>query len=99
MSTKKDVSSQDKYTMFKNFMHNELGIGKGDIRDWIREAVREEVKILVDSTYENFNLKDIIKSEVISHDLWDGESLKSSIRREIVTELVKHLELKIKEKT
>jgi hypothetical protein len=29
----------DKWIMFKNYMHNEMGITKEDIRQWIEEAV------------------------------------------------------------
>lgn len=28
----------DKWTMFKNYIHNELGITKDDIRAWLKEA-------------------------------------------------------------
>lgn len=31
----------EKYTMFKNFMHNELGITKEDIKEWTQEAVKQ----------------------------------------------------------
>ncbi len=27
----------EKYKMFKQFMHNELGITKEDIREWVKE--------------------------------------------------------------
>ena len=34
----------DKWVMFRNYMHNELGITKEDIRQWITDAVNEQVK-------------------------------------------------------
>ena len=34
--------------MFKNYMHNELGITKEDIREWIDDAVRDESRLLVE---------------------------------------------------
>ena len=46
----------DKYKMFRNFMFNELGITKEDIRDWIQEAVKEEAHRLIMNTYNNFDV-------------------------------------------
>jgi len=36
------MKSDDKWLLFKNYLHNELGITKEDIREWIDEAVRDE---------------------------------------------------------
>ncbi len=38
------ATKDDKWVMFRNYMHNELGITKEDIRMWINEAVKEEAK-------------------------------------------------------
>jgi hypothetical protein len=45
------------YKAMKNFMHNECGVSKENIRDIIREEVREQVKAA--------NPQDIIEREVI----------------------------------
>ena len=50
MSTK-----NDKWVMFRNYMHNELGITKDDIREWIKESIHDEVKPF------NIELKDYNK--------------------------------------
>jgi len=56
----------EKYKMFKQFMHNELGITKEDIREWVKESVREEAAKMIAKTYEDFDVKreirDLIKS-------------------------------------
>ena len=31
----------DKYRMFKNYMYNDLGITKEDIKHWTKEAIKE----------------------------------------------------------
>ena len=49
----------EKYKMFKQFMHNELGITKEDIREWVKESVREEAAKMVAKTYEDENWRDI----------------------------------------
>ena len=48
MSTK-----NDKWVMFRNYMHNELGITKEDIREWIDDAIKEQIKLIVDNSYKN----------------------------------------------
>ena len=40
------ASKNDKWSLFKNYLHNELGITKEDIREWLEEAVQEEAKEL-----------------------------------------------------
>ena len=37
----------DRYTMFRNFMTNELKVTRDDIEVWTKEAVRQEVQKLV----------------------------------------------------
>jgi predicted transcriptional regulator len=51
----------DKWIMFKNYMHNELGITKEDIREWISAAVAEEAKKLVDNAYSKFSPESMIE--------------------------------------
>lgn len=41
------MTANEKYKMFRNFMVNELGIGRDDIEEWTKEAVREQVTKLV----------------------------------------------------
>jgi hypothetical protein len=36
--------SDNKYKIFRNFMVNELGIGREDIKEWTMQAVRETVE-------------------------------------------------------
>lgn len=48
----------DKYKMFRNFMCNELGISKDDIKRWTMDSVAETVRgligqINIDSIVEN----------------------------------------------
>lgn len=54
----------DKWTMFKNYMHNELGVTKDDIRAWIKEAVHEEAITLVNQQVGKFSVQDQINSIV-----------------------------------
>lgn len=41
------ASTTDKYKMFRNFMVNELGIGRDDLKAWTMESVDREVSKLI----------------------------------------------------
>ena len=79
----------EKYKMFKQFMHNELGITKEDIREWVKESVREEAAKMVAKTYEDFDVKREIR-EVFN-------SPYNSIRKDLVNacaaEIIKDFKL------
>ena len=79
----------EKYKMFKQFMHNELGITKEDIREWVKESVREEAAKMIAKTYEDFDVKREIR-EVIN-------SPYNSIRKDLVNacaaEIIKDFKL------
>ena len=79
----------EKYKMFKQFMHNELGITKEDIREWVKEAVREEAAKLIAKTYDDYDVKREIREQL--------RTPYGGIRKEIVnaaaTEICKHVKL------
>lgn len=58
------AGKDDKWVMFKNYMHNELGITKEDIREWIDNSIEEQVRLVLDNTFKNIDLRDIICREV-----------------------------------
>ncbi len=85
----------DKYKMFKNFLHNELEISREDIRDWIKDAVKDEVKRLVDNEYGKFSVRDYIKQTLIEHGLYGKDKLKNDIRYELSNLIVNKLDIKL----
>lgn len=85
----------DKWVMFRNYMHNELGITKEDIREWINDAIREQVRNVVANSYAKCDLEAIIKREVFNSDLW-GKSFKDSIRQEVGKILAERIEVNLK---
>ena len=94
----------DKYKMFKNFLHNELGISKDDIKEWIRESIKEECKNVVEQTYETFNIKTFLKSEIeniLSNSQWyNPKTLKEEVYKEVAKRIIKmhDINLTLKEK-
>ena len=86
--------SNDKYKMFKNFMFNELGITKEDIRTWVIEVVRDEARKVVQHTYDNFDIEKCLRDQITAS--------YSPIRRDIVSSvsqsLLEKFDIKIEER-
>ena len=91
--------SADKWKMFKNFMHNELGIGKEEIRGWIREAAHEEAKKLVGQAFASFSINQIIDRYVIDKQFFGNDRIKDEIQKRVATELSKQIILNVKPPT
>lgn len=55
------TTRNDRWSMFKNYMHNELQISKDDIKEWLKEAVKEEAREILKQgkTFDNI-VKDIL---------------------------------------
>jgi hypothetical protein len=77
----------DKWIMFKNYMHNELGITKEDIRQWIEDAVQKQAETLVNNEFKNFDVNKVVE-RVISDDKYFGSK---NLKRDIVQELSKQI--------
>ena len=83
----------DKYRMFKNFMYNELGISKDDIKQWTDEAVKEIALKFVTNKMSNYDtddlnlyLKNLIRQEI-------RPLLKELIKEEVVNVINKKLKI------
>ena len=81
--------STEKYRMFKQFMHNELGITKEDIREWVKESVREEAQRLVAKTYENYDVRREIRDMLRT----PYDSIRKDITSAAASEICKHVKL------
>ena len=84
----------DKWLMFKNYMHNELGITKEDIHEWIRDAVKEEAKNLVKQEYGRFSVKDAISKEIYETNWW-GKNLKDTVKQEVAKVLSERITITV----
>jgi hypothetical protein len=89
--------SDEKWIMFKNYMHNELGITQQDIRQWIKESVDEVAKRMVNNEFDKFNVKQIVSQHITEDDGFYGRKLKERIIREVSKQLTKKFELKLKD--
>ena len=78
----------DKYKMFKNFMHNELGISKEDIREWVRESIKEEVKNVVEQAHGKCNIEGEIRKAIKDNDFWSSDGrLKPEVYKSVCAEV------------
>lgn len=66
----------NKYTIFKNYMHNELGITKEDIREWVEVSVKA---VAEDHVKHHMNT-DSIKTSVIKSTLRESSFMPAVIR-------------------
>lgn len=89
------AGKNDKWVLFKNYMHNELGITKEDIREWINDAIREEVKNVVDNAYGKRSIEDMIRREIKDSSLWSNSTFSKEVIAECAKQLSQKIDLKI----
>lgn len=91
------MSDNDKWAMFKNYMHNELGITKEDIRTWITDAVKEEARRLVDQEKVAFNVDNIIRKIMQEDGYFSTSHLRQEVLIKTAEQLSRRLSLTLKE--
>lgn len=82
----------DKWVMFRNYMHNELGITKEDIADWIKDAIKVEVKNVVANAYGSCNIEDFVRKEIYS----DSFTFRNTVKDTVAKVLSERIELNVK---
>ena len=90
------ATKNDKWCMFKNYMHNELGITKEDIREWIDDAVRDEARRLVEQAYKEFDLNARIEQVIYEHHHWNGPQMKQEIAKAAAEKIVEKYDIFLK---
>lgn len=90
------AEKNDKWSMFKNYMHNELGITKEDIREWIDEAVREEARLLVAQAFKKFDINSRIENAICEHHGWTGSQIKHEIAKAAAEKIVEKYDVILK---
>lgn len=92
------MSNNDKWSMFKNYMHNELGISKDDIRVWMKEAIQVEAEKIIKQSFEKYDINKIL-TDVVSKQAgknW-GYPVRDYIMKLVAEAMVKKIDLKIKD--
>lgn len=91
------AGKNDKWSMFRNYMHNELGITKEDIRRWINDAVKQEAKNIVNESFARENPEQLIKRAIYDSSPFKNKTFKDEVIKETAKILAEKLEVKIKE--
>ena len=89
----------DKWAMFKNYMHNELGISKDDIRTWIKEAIASEARKMINDTFGKSPVDEVVKKlvrqEIKNPGYWSG--FNDNIKRYTAEQIMQRLKIIVKE--
>lgn len=89
-----------KWVMFKNYMHNELGITKDDIQMWVVESVTQQAKkALAEYNYVDRIDQLIIKriDDVIKGNTWNSKSFNDEIIGKVVKDLSSQIRLTLRD--
>ena len=71
----------DKWTMFKNYIHNELGITKDDIRAWLKEAVQSQAELMLKKTFVRRHIETQMR-------YWTTDSVRHQVANLLADRLV-----------
>ena len=88
----------DKWTMFKNYMHNEIHITKDDIKVWIKEAVQEEAEKLISQSFGKYDLtqimKDLVKEQAFNS---YSKTFNLSVKQQVAEIIAEQIDIKLKD--
>lgn len=85
----------DKWVMFRNYMHNELGITKEDIQEWIQDAIKIEVKNVVANAYGKCNIEGLIRKEIYGDNFIGEKTLRNTVKDAVAKVLCERIELNV----
>lgn len=85
---------ENKWLMFKNYMHNELGITKEDIRQWIEDAVKSQAEALIKNEHNNFDVSNTIKKIIFADEYFGSKRLKEEVSHELAKQLLSKINFK-----
>ncbi len=84
---------EEKYRLFRQFMENELGITKDDIKEWVREVAQENVNRMISNQYEKFNIDDLIIKAMTRVEMFNNNKreLNYALREDIADRLAEKI--------
>ena len=79
----------DKWMMFKNYMHNELGITKDDIRAWLKEAVQSLAELMLQKTFDDFDMDKFVRNHILTQmRYWTTDEVRRQVASLLADRLV-----------
>ncbi len=80
--------SSEKYKMFSQFMSNELGITKDDIKEWVKESAEDTITRLMNQQYEKFDINAVVFKALSKLDIMDSKrQLNYQLRADLADRL------------
>ena len=75
--------------MFKNYIHNELGITKDDIRAWLKEAVQSQAELMLKKTFDDFDMDTFVRRHIETQmRYWTTDSVRHQVANLLADRLV-----------
>lgn len=90
------AGKNDKWLMFRNYMINELGITKEDIREWIQDAVRIEAKKMAEDTFSREKPEQMIRRIVYDSGYFNTSSFNRTVIETAAKALVERFDVVLK---
>lgn len=79
----------DKWMMFKNYIHNELGITKDDIRAWLKEAVKSQAELMLQKTFDDFDMDRFVRNHILTQmRYWTTDEVRRQVASLLADRLV-----------
>ena len=79
----------DKWMMFKNYMHNELGITKDDIRAWLKEAVKSQAELMLQKTFDDFDMDRFVRNHILTQmRYWTTDEVRRQVASLLADRLI-----------
>lgn len=80
---------KDKWLMFKNYLHNELGITKDDIRAWLKEAVQSQAELMLQKTFDDFDMDKFVRNHILTQmRYWTTDEVRRQVASLLADRLV-----------
>ncbi len=84
--------SENKWLMFKNYLHNELGITKDDIRSWVKDAVIDASETHIAQYFASNPIERTLEKKVEKFMCGPyGRDFKTKLVKQVGSELAKRV--------
>lgn len=91
----------NKWIMFKNYMHNELGITKEDISGWVADAVMQQATRVLSEYNISERIDQLVSAKIDNaikdRSLYTNKAFNDEIMQKVSRELASSLRLTIRE--
>lgn len=85
-----------KYRLFRNYMANELGVGRAEIEEWTRLAVNEAVERAIRQVLQRYNIEGLIERAAMKMIQDASYSSGGPLKDIVAKKLVEQITLSIK---